>query len=224
MPGRNLMGQAPVENAVSQITEGVKFSNISYIDASDVYGFQIKMVDTQKRCQLQPFFGVAEYGTEEGALTAAIRARNNLYQANGYPSFLLRRELIAKQKSDASSTGFHGVYFQAIYDYRNPDAGGGVSCHIRSLETGKGSNRSWPLHQFRSQTAAIREAATFRQENILRYNAIVAIFNDKMIKQRAKPAALSELNELQPYLVYQRDIDGDLWRAACRAFRRKKAR
>lgn len=203
----------PRHSPLELLGAGASFMNIAWCSAAIAGGWQVKMTDRAGR-EIQPYFSVAEYGTREDALRAALKERNTLYEKFGYPVRLLRSPLLLSHSSSRSSSGRHGIYLRRKTDNRRETAVEVVTANYPVLKTGRRSSKDWPLSNFDTTAKAIAEAAAWRDEQVSIYNDAVAAFNFLMELHRLQPAAAKEAETLLPYLPYQADSDGAVWQHA----------
>lgn len=170
----------------------------------------------RKDYRITKFFPFKNFDTKEETLKAAIECRNDHYRQAGFPPFLCRQPVQQIVKSEQSPTGWHGIRIREKKDSRRRSTRKHISFACPVAETGSITTKDIPLSKFdENEALALKEAIRIKAESVEKYNQIVPIFNDLIMKS-VEAACNTELRTLNPTIQYVRNNVPRLWEQAFR--------
>lgn len=146
------------------------------------------------------------------SLIDAIRDRNAYYRTVGYPPSLLRKPMSESVPDETWESGWRHLYIATDMHRGNPITV--LSATVPDLETARRTTRKWRLCDYPSLKVAAEVASVEYNRIIRRYNRIVQLANQLQVDLRLHLAADLELATQVPWLKYQADSDGRIYREA----------
>ena len=170
----------------------------------------------RKDYRVTKFFPFKNFSTKEDTLKAAIECRNTHYQSAGFPPFLCRQPAQGIAECAKSPTGWHGIRIREKKDSRRKSTRKHISFACPVAETGAITTKDIPLSKFdENEALALKEAIKIKAECVDKYNRIVPVFNDLIMKS-VEAACMTELRTLNPTIQYVRNNVPRLWEQAFR--------